>query len=105
MNITLPNPLLAAAEKRAVQAGFRSAAEYVAELVRRDLEYSTQDPDFYLRLTLSADGNPASVSPELLANRKSQIEALLIAGLDSGPAEPMTAADWQDIRKEILERR
>jgi hypothetical protein len=74
-------------------------------LVRRDLEYSTQDPDYYLRLALAKDGNPAMVSPELLATRKNEIEALLIAGLDSGPAEPMTAADWQEIRKEVRERR
>jgi len=106
MNISLPDPLQTAAEYLAAKAGFKSTTEYLAELIRRDLEVQQQnDPDFHLRRALTEGGDPASVTPDALLKRKSEIEALLIEGLDSGPATPMRDADWQDIRREVKERR
>jgi antitoxin ParD1/3/4 len=37
------------------------------------------------------------------SNRK-RLEALLIEGLESGPAEPWTEEDWESIRREGRER-
>ena len=34
------------------------------------------------------------------AEEESRIEALLIEGLDSGPATPMTSDDWDEIERE-----
>ena len=102
--ISLPEPLHAAAEQRAAQAGFRSADEYIADLLRRDLE--GQEADVYLRRALAEGGAPASVAAETLANRKREIEALLVEGLDkrSGGAHD-TAEEWQSIRQEVQQRR
>src|SRR5947209_6081026 len=99
-NISLPDALHAAAEEWAARAGFASADEYVADLVRRDVEQRAQEnPDFYLRRALAGDGDPASVPQEVVDRRQREIEALLIEGLDSGPATPMTAEDWQALRR------
>ncbi|MBX6312379.1 MAG: type II toxin-antitoxin system ParD family antitoxin [Isosphaeraceae bacterium] len=35
---------------------------------------------------------------------KARLEALLLEGLNSGPAEPMTAEDWAEMRCEFDER-
>jgi antitoxin ParD1/3/4 len=35
---------------------------------------------------------------------KKRLEALLIEGLESGPAEPWTPQDMEDIEREVMER-
>lgn len=35
---------------------------------------------------------------------KERLETMLIEGLESGPAEPMTAQDWEEIRMAVRER-
>ena len=35
---------------------------------------------------------------------KAHLEELLLEGLNSGPATPMTAADWDDIRRQVRDR-
>ena len=35
---------------------------------------------------------------------KEKVEALLLEGLESGPASPMTVQDWEDILREVRER-
>lgn len=39
-----------------------------------------------------------------LEKHREQVEKLLLEGLNSGPATPMTAQDWQDIRQSIRKR-
>jgi hypothetical protein len=34
----------------------------------------------------------------LVAKTQEHVESALVAGLDSGPSRPMTAADWQTLR-------
>jgi antitoxin ParD1/3/4 len=105
-SISLPDPIHASAQALAEQAGFKSVEEYLADLVRRDLEHRQQeDPDFILRRALAENGDPKSVTDEEVQRRKQEIEALLIEGLNSGPAAPMTAEDWAEIRREVRERR
>ena len=44
---------------------------------------------------------------EALSEREraeAELEALLVAGLESGPDEDMTKADWADLRRPHLER-
>jgi hypothetical protein len=105
-NISLPEFLLATAETIASQAGFKTVEAYLTELVRRDLEQRYHgDPDFLLRQALAENGNSAAVTEEIISRRKQEIEALLLHGLDSGPAVPMTDDDWQEIRLEVHRRR
>jgi antitoxin ParD1/3/4 len=58
------------------QGDFSSASAYVQELIREDRQ----------------------------RRAKEQLEALLLEGLDSGPATEMTPADWEAIRHEVRQR-
>jgi len=44
------------------------------------------------------------VQKAYLEQHHEQIEKLLLEGLDSGPATPLTADDWKDIEREGLAR-
>jgi antitoxin ParD1/3/4 len=104
-NVSLPDPLYAAAEDLADRGGFKTVDEYLADLIRRDLERRQQQaPDFHLRRAMAGGGGPASVTPEALEARKREIEALLIEGLESGPATPQTAEDWVALRERVEAR-
>lgn len=72
LQIDLPDPLRAAAEARAVEAGFGTVDAYVASLIEAD--------------------QAVRISAEL--------EAELLAGL-SGPARELTAADWDEKRRRL----
>lgn len=37
-------------------------------------------------------------------SKRSEIEAALIEGLDSGPAEEWTSQEWADIRQRVIDR-
>jgi hypothetical protein len=104
-NISLSDALLLVAEDLAARAGFKTADDYVADLVRRDLEQLQQrDPDYFLRRAMADNDDPASVTDEALQKRKREIETLLVEGLDSGPATPMTAEDWAALRQRVVAR-
>jgi plasmid stability protein len=87
LTLDLPEDLRSQLEARAARAG-TSVEEHVAALIREDLEADELDygaPD-HLKVR----------SPEDLA-------AKLREGLES-PASEMTAADWDDMRRQLLER-
>src|SRR5438094_983919 len=69
MNITLPEPLKEFIEELVAKGTFKDPSDYLQTLVDRDRQ------------------------------ERERIEALLIEGLDSGPSTPMTAEDWQEIRR------
>jgi antitoxin ParD1/3/4 len=70
MNISLPAALRTQLEKKLARHAYSSASEYVRELVRRDLQREAIE----------------------------KVDAMLLEGLNSGPATPMTEGDWQDLR-------
>jgi hypothetical protein len=49
--------------------------------------------------------NDAEPTDKMNEDERKRVEAKLIEGLESGPAIPMTAEDWAEIRREIAERR
>jgi antitoxin ParD1/3/4 len=69
MNIALPEPMRAYVAERVSGGHYGNTSEYVRELIRRD-----QRDQERLRL-----------------------RALVEEGLASGPATPMTEADWADL--------
>jgi antitoxin ParD1/3/4 len=77
MNITIPDEEKAFVEQEAARRGFGSVGEYVSALIRDD------------RRRQAARG---------------RVDGLLVEGLDSGPATPMTRSDWDDIRREVHRR-
>lgn len=82
LDVLLPEDLRAFVEAQALREGFPSAADYVAELVRR-ARIEAEDPD---------DG------------RDEELEQLLLEGLDSGPAIEVTPEYVTRKRAEWLEK-
>ena len=75
MNISLPDDMKSFVEARMADEGYASASEFLRALIRE-------------------------------AQRKrarQELEAKLLAALQSGPAEPMTREDWDSIEREALE--
>lgn len=77
MNISLPDAMKAFVEEQVQSGGFGTVSEYVRDLVRRDQKERAQD----------------------------RLEALLLEGLESGPGEPVTPEFWNNLRREVQERR
>ena len=94
--ISLPEPLHDAAEDLASQTGFGSAAEYIADLVRRGIEQDRQD--------LELDEKRLGEESESRPRTKQDIERLMLEGLNSGPAIVMTAEDWSELHRRVEAR-
>jgi hypothetical protein len=106
MNITLPEGLVPWVERQAVRAGFASAQEYVADLLRRECaRQQAGEAEQVLREAMAEDGeDPASIPPERVDRRKQEIEAKLLEALEGGPATPMTREDWDELKRRVWER-
>jgi antitoxin ParD1/3/4 len=76
MNVSLPDELKAFVEQQVTLGGFSSTSEYLRALIR---EARNREAD-----------------------RK--LESLLLEGLESGAATPLTPEDWEGIRREALKR-
>lgn len=63
-------------EEQVANGGYSTVSEYFRELVRQDQKRKAQE----------------------------RLEALLLEGLNSGMATPMTEQDWEDIRRVVRER-
>ena len=72
MNISLPDDMKAFVENQA-ENGFGTVSEYVKAIIRGVQERQAE---------------------------QERLDALLIEGLDSGPATPFTEGDWRRIRQE-----
>jgi antitoxin ParD1/3/4 len=77
MNISVPDEMKAFVEEQAAKSGFGTVSEYMRVLIR-----GIQDRQ---------------------AERE-RVDALLLTGLDSGPATLLTPADWESIRREVHKR-
>jgi antitoxin ParD1/3/4 len=73
MSIPLPDDMKALDEDEAEKGGFGTLSEYVRAIIR-DIQQRHAE--------------------------RERLDALLIEGLDSGPATPFTEKDWQHIRRE-----
>lgn len=76
MNISLPDPMKEFVETQAQKEGFGTVSEYLRSMIREVQKRGA----------------------------KQALEAKLREGLESGPAEPMTAEDWDAIRREVHRR-
>lgn len=76
INISLPDSMRAYVEEQVASGGYSTASEYFRELVRLDQKRKAQE----------------------------RLENLLLEGLNSGEATPMTDKDWQDIRQVVREK-
>jgi hypothetical protein len=102
MNVTLPDSVREWIETRARATG-RTVDEYVLAIIHQE-QARQGDFEAILREQIAGEYGDDAV-PEMIEKVRQGYEALMLEGLDSGPAEPMTADDWADIRREVRERR
>ncbi len=76
MNISLPEPLREWVEAQIKRGRYGNASEYLRELIRRDQERQAQE----------------------------RLEQLLLDGIRSGPASPLTKSDWAELRADVTKR-
>jgi antitoxin ParD1/3/4 len=76
INISLPGPIREWVEAQVAVGGFGTASEYFRHLLRTEQQRLLRE----------------------------QIDRTLQESLDSGPSTPMTAADWQRLRREGRKR-
>ncbi len=73
INISLPDMMRAYVEEQVAGGGYSTISEYFRELVRQDQKRKA----------------------------KEHLETLLLEGLNSGSATPLTEQDWDDIRQAV----
>ena len=71
LHISLPESLQAFVEEQVVAGSYSTPSEYLETLIRDDQRRKAQE----------------------------KLEALLIEGLESGPATEMTDDDWEELRR------
>jgi len=76
LNISLPEPLREWIETQVKRGRYGNASEYMRELIRRDQEQQAQE----------------------------RLEALLLEGIGSGTASPLTKQDWVELRADVAKR-
>ena len=76
LNISLPEAMRAFIEQKVAQGSYGSASEYIRQLVREDQQRAA----------------------------KERSELLLMEGLESGPAVPVTDEFWAEKKAELLKR-
>jgi antitoxin ParD1/3/4 len=76
MNISIPQALRNWVEAQVKGGRYGNVSEYIRELIRRDQERQAQG----------------------------RLEKLLLDGIESGPATPMTKEDWTEVRADVAAR-
>lgn len=76
MDISLPDDMLAFVETQAAREGFGTASEYLCSVIRDVQE----------------------------RHARRALEAKLRESLESGPAEPMTREEWDEMERKVWER-
>lgn len=89
MQINLPDDAIPLIRQKAAAAGFADQIDaYVAHLIATD--------------GMEDYGAPSAVS--LAGKSRAEVEAMITAGFESGPATPMTDAQWQELHARIDQR-
>lgn len=73
--VSLPEALRRFVEEQVQSGGYGTASEHILELIQQDQK----------------------------RNEDERLEALLLEGLDSGPATPMTREDWEELKRRVWE--
>ncbi len=76
MNVSLPDAMRDYIEQQVKTGGYGSVSEYIRDLIRQDQKRKA----------------------------KEDLETLLLEGLDSGTATPMSDRDWTEIRQAVRDK-
>ena len=84
MNISLPDEMRAWVEAEVQGGGFSSTSEYFRQLVREAKARKAEQ-----EARQDAQG------------KKAELTALLVEGIESGPAQPISASWWAELLEEV----
>ena len=87
MTITLPDEMRAELERQAKAAGFATAEEYAVQILRA------------VALADAEDTDDMPVPDELQIKSRADLEAKLLAGLNSGQPIRVTPEFWANLRR------
>ncbi|MEO0011849.1 MAG: hypothetical protein RLZZ535_238 [Cyanobacteriota bacterium] len=76
INISLPEEMRIYIQEQVASGGYSTTSEYIRQLIRQDRQQKAEK----------------------------QLEQLLLEGLNSGEATPMTAKDWAAIRQVVTDK-
>lgn len=76
INISLPDVMRTYVEEQVASGGYSTVSEYFRELVRQDQKRKAEE----------------------------RLQTLLLEGLNSGTATPLTDQDWDDIRQAVQKK-
>ncbi len=76
INISLPDAMRTYVEEQVASGGYSTVSEYFRELIRQDQKRKANE----------------------------RLESMLLKGLDSGTATPMSDRDWSEIRQTLRQR-
>ncbi|BAY29324.1 putative addiction module antidote protein, CopG/Arc/MetJ family [Nostoc carneum NIES-2107] len=76
INISLPDVMRTYVEEQVASGGYSTVSEYFRELVRQDQKRKAEE----------------------------RLQTLLLEGLNSGTATPLTDQDWNDIRQAVQKK-
>ncbi|MBC1236859.1 type II toxin-antitoxin system ParD family antitoxin [Nostoc sp. 2RC] len=76
INISLPDVMRTYVEEQVASGGYSTVSEYFRELVRQDQKRKAEE----------------------------RLQTLLLEGLNSGSATPLTDQDWDDIRQAVQKK-
>jgi antitoxin ParD1/3/4 len=76
LNVSMPREMKKYVQKRVASGGYGNTSEYVRDLIRAEQK----------------------------ARAKAELEALLLEGINSGPATEMTKEDWERLRERVRQR-
>lgn len=76
INISLPEEMRIYVEEQVASGDYSTTSEYIRQLIRQDRQQKAEK----------------------------QLEQLLLEGLNSGEATPMTAKDWAEIRQVVTDK-
>jgi antitoxin ParD1/3/4 len=77
VNLALSDELKTFVEAEAVRRGFGDIGDYLRSIILQEKERD---------------------------RRRTHVDSLLLEGLDSGPATPLTASDWDAMRRRLRDR-
>jgi antitoxin ParD1/3/4 len=76
LNVSLPEAMKEFVEEQAAKGGYETASEYVRALIRE----------------------------AQIRAAKEDLDAKLLEGLESGPATPLSKAEWDELKRRVWER-
>ena len=75
LNISFPDSMQSFIQEKIAKGGYGSADEYIRQLVSEDQKRAAWD----------------------------RLESLVLEGVDAGESQEMTSADWEDLKRKVVQ--